>query len=149
MLFPSPRQSTLAHVNLMRLTKCQTILATDTGIPAIDMILESYQMQFFQIPKLEELLDQKYLDYQFDKTFEEARTEPLVVLHTSGTTGFPKPIIWTHDWAASFAQQRDLAPPSGLNNADTLLLGKRVLSLTPPFHVSFRPFDSYLLFFSP
>lgn len=114
------------------------MLASETHVPAADMILESHQMQFFQVPRLQELLDQEYPSYPFDKTFEEARNEPLVVLHTSGTTGFPKPVIWTHDWAASFVQQRSLSPPPGFDFADNMLLRKRLLSLMPPFHVSNR-----------
>lgn len=70
------------------------------------------------------------------QNFEDARHEPLVVLHTSGTTGLPKPIIWTHDWAASFGRERRLPPPPGFNSSDRLLYGNRILSLMPPFHMS-------------
>ena len=86
---------------------------------------------------MEDLLHQDHPHYHFDKTFEQARSEPLVVLHTSGTTGLPKPIIWTHDWAASFARERQLSPPPGFKSSDALLLGNRLLSLMAPFHVSF------------
>lgn len=54
----------------------------------------------------------------------------------SGTTGSPKPIIWTHDWAASFTHERGLAPPPGLESMDRLMLGVLLFSLMPPFHVS-------------
>ena len=74
--------------------------------------------------------------YSFVGTFEEARKEPLIVLHTSGTTGLPKPIIWTHDWAATAAQQLGLEPPPGFDNNDKLLFGVRLLGLMAPFHAS-------------
>lgn len=31
--------------------------------------------------------------FPYTKTFDEAEWDPVVVLHTSGSTGFPKPII--------------------------------------------------------
>ena len=120
----------------MKLVSCKTMLLSEERPPVIDSILEEYKMRTLQIPKLDELLGQTHPDYPFDKNFEDARNEPLVVLHTSGTTGLPKPIIWTHDWAASFGQQRHSTPPPGFELSDGLLLGTRILSLMPPYHVS-------------
>lgn len=119
------------------------MLAPAARPPVTDEILDVHEMQVYQIPELEELLDQDHPHYHFEKTFEQARGEPLVVLHTSGTTGLPKPIIWTHDWAASFARERQLPPPSGFESSDSLLLGNRVLSMMPPFHVSINHGSSW------
>ena len=42
--------------------------------------------------------------YPFTKTWDTAANDPMVVFHTSGTTGLPKPIIYTHAaWAATDA----------------------------------------------
>ena len=136
MLFTSPRYSILAQMNLMKSVDCKIMLAPEGRPSVIDAILESYEMRLHQIPTLDELFKGDHSQYPLDKTFEQARDEPLVVLHTSGTTGFPKPIVWTHDWAASFGRQREFAPPSGFDSSDRLLLGNRLLSLMPPFHVS-------------
>ncbi|KAI9874071.1 MAG: hypothetical protein M1830_010225, partial [Pleopsidium flavum] len=136
MLFTSPHYSILAQVHLIKLVDCKTMLAPAGRPPVIDGILESYEMQVYQIPELEELFDQDHPHYPFEKTFEQARGEPLVVLHTSGTTGLPKPVIWTNEWAASFVRERRLAPPLGFESSDNLLLGNRVLSLMDPFHAA-------------
>lgn len=136
MLFTSPRYSTLAQVNLLKLLNSNTMLVPAVRPPVTDTILQAYEMRVCQIPELKDLLDQEHPHYPYDKSFEEARNEPLVALHTSGTTGLPKPIIWTHDWAASFAAERYLAPPSEFDSMDGLLLGVRLFSLMPPFHVS-------------
>lgn len=136
MLFTSPRYSTLAQVNLINAVSCRTLLVPEAMPPAADLILEAARLRVFHIPSIEELFDRKYPYYRFERSFEQARHEPLVALHTSGTAGLPKPIIWTHEWAASFAQERRLSPPAGFESSDSLLYGNRVLSLMPPFHVS-------------
>ena len=120
----------------MKLVECKTMLTPEGRLPVIDNILEDYKMRMLQIPKLDELLEHTYPDFPFDKSFEDARNEPLVVLHTSGTTGLPRPIVWTHDWAASFGEQRLWTPPPGFESCDALLLRTRVLSLMPAAHVS-------------
>ncbi|KAF7884733.1 uncharacterized protein EAF02_005069 [Botrytis sinoallii] len=55
--------------------------------------------------------------FPFKKTFEAAKDEPFVVLHTSGTTELPKPIVWTHDYIAT-ATQRNEAPTGYVNQMD-------------------------------
>lgn len=42
------------------------------------------------------LRDAEVPHYPFTKTFEEAKHEPFAVIHTSGSTGMPKPVIATH-----------------------------------------------------
>jgi acyl-coenzyme A synthetase/AMP-(fatty) acid ligase len=138
MLFISPSYSRVAHVNLMKQLNCKTMLVPTIRPDVVNTILEVYEMRVYQIPELKDLLDQDYTHYPYEKTFDEARSEPLVALHTSGTTGLPKPVIWTHDWASSFAEERYLAPPSGFDLMDGLVQGARMFSLMPPFHVS-RP----------
>lgn len=135
MLFTSPRYSTVAQTSLIRSVGCQILLAPTPRPPVTNAILEACKLQVLEVPTLEDLFDRSYPRYPFDKRFEDARHEPLVVLHTSGTTGLPKPIIWTHDWAASFGQERKLSPPPGFESSDKLLYGDRMLSLMPPFHV--------------
>lgn len=98
------------------------------------MILEAYEMRVCQIPELKDLLDQDSPRYPYEKTFDEARNELLVALHTSRTTGLPKPVIWTHDWAASFARELGFTPC--FDSLDRLVLEVRLFSLIPPFHVS-------------
>ncbi|KAI8958908.1 acetyl-CoA synthetase-like protein [Daldinia sp. FL1419] len=46
---------------------------------------------------LEELLSpQPVPDFPFNKTYDEIKTKRFMGLHTSGTSGHPKPIWWTH-----------------------------------------------------
>lgn len=51
-------------------------------------------MQAIEVGPLESwFLEEEVEPFPYNKTFEEAEWDPLCVLHTSGSTGIPKPII--------------------------------------------------------
>ncbi|KAF7911608.1 hypothetical protein EAE99_011071 [Botrytis elliptica] len=78
--------------------------------------------------------DDRVTTYPFEKTFAEARYDPLIIMHTSGSTGFPKPVFVKHGaWAAMDAYQK--IPPSnkGPLHSD-YLRRKRVFPNLPMFH---------------
>ena len=105
-------------------------------------------MKVFVIPSHDDLFGRAHPDFSYDKTFEQARNEPLVVLHTSGTTGLPKPITWTHDWASGFVWERMLLPPEGFERTEEAFIGERTFSLFPPFHVSLLMKQILILYLS-
>ena len=100
--------------------------------------LALHPLKIVNVPEIEELLVKDHPHFAFEKTFENARQEPLVVLHTSGSTSHPKPVLWTHDYAASFIQQNQLEPPPGKESVGKICNGKRLVPLLPAYHVS-RP----------
>lgn len=139
MLFTSPRNSIPAHRNLFELLHCKILICPNPRPQAVNSITASCEMRVLEIPSVEELLRTSYPSYPYTKTFSEARADPLVVLHTSGTTGLPKPIIWTHDFAASWLQWLTLDPPPRYRNLHELWYPGRLFFLFPPFHVSRAP----------
>jgi acyl-coenzyme A synthetase/AMP-(fatty) acid ligase len=95
-------------------------------------------MRSLQIPELKELLATSEVPpYKFNKSFEEAKDEPFAVLHTSGSTGLPKPIVLHHSWFTSLDAQQGLKPFNGYEIQWKAFSGKTVFGLLPPFHVSF------------
>ncbi|XXH02557.1 hypothetical protein Hte_008934 [Hypoxylon texense] len=56
--------------------------------------------------------------------------------HTSGSTGLPKPLVWTQETAARHIEAGSRDGPDGLVSIDSFFHGKRVLSTLPPFHVA-------------
>lgn len=138
MLFTSPRYSTEGQVRLMKAVDCKAILTSSIITPMSEVVEQVAQkhgdIPIHQVPMVTHFLDGEYQPFPYNKSFEQAHDEPWMVLHTSGTTGFPKPVIWTHDWAASFALQRYLEPPEGYESFDQLIMGTRVFSLFPHFH---------------
>ncbi|RWA04930.1 hypothetical protein EKO27_g10174 [Xylaria grammica] len=69
-----------------------------------------------------------------DRTYEKNGREPIWAIHTSGSTGFPKPIIWTSEAIARHHSGTDAAPPAGVRSLDHFERGRRVLTTLPPFH---------------
>jgi hypothetical protein len=88
-----------------------------------------------EIPSLDTLLNIQYPHYAYDVSFEESRDRPLITVHTSGSAGFPKPIVITHGWAASLAEELYLKAPEGYESTTKFLLGTKLFSQFPFFHV--------------
>ncbi|EOA83950.1 uncharacterized protein SETTUDRAFT_138651 [Exserohilum turcica Et28A] len=143
MLFPSPRYGAEALVKLLETVGATALLTSESPYPVQAEILERKSLQTHSVPSVEELFSRDEVErYPFSKTFAEHKHEPLICLHTSGTTGFPKPILWTHEWASSLSGTVRLPPPAGFKSTDWLLRGKNgqgnanVLVVYPPYHAS-------------
>ncbi|KAJ5721627.1 NRPS-like enzyme [Penicillium malachiteum] len=78
----------------------------------------------------------EYPHFEFNKTYPEAGSEPLVFLHTSGSTGIPKPIKWTHESAATHMRMNRMEIPEGCEGQDRKSFGKRMYMTMPPFHAA-------------
>lgn len=76
-----------------------------SGVEVSD-ILNSHAMRHVLVPELDDLLDSQLVQYYpFEKTFEEAKNDPWLILHTSGSTGLPKPVTYTHAAVAAIDMQ--------------------------------------------
>lgn len=71
-------------------------------------------MEVIDLPELDELLRaDDTRSFPYTKTFAEAAQDPFCVLHTSGSTGLPKPISWTHALIGTMDAVRLLPPTKG------------------------------------
>lgn len=124
-------------------------------------------MRVLQIPGNEKLLDGPVVPtYPFEKTFEEACTEPFVVLHTSGSTGtpllviascgspqlntllgLPKSLTWTHGFFAAVDAMTWLPAPAGKTSSPANYYDKRMFNAMPAFHVSFGLLSWRVIFY--
>ena len=94
-------------------------------------------MRHFKIEALKTLLRPDFNEhYEYNKTFEEAARDPFIVVHTSGSTGLPKPITLYHGGVAAVDSQHLISPLGGFD-AIVKLPGDpiRVFTSLPPFHV--------------
>lgn len=92
-------------------------MLTTSGVSITD-ILKARAMKHFLIPEVDELLAPgTSVPYPFPKTFEQAENDPFLVLHTSGTTGLPKPVTWTHG-AVAAQDPQSLVEPFSADEAE-------------------------------
>lgn len=126
----------VAHTSLLNRLGCMTIAAPSRKMPQVADILEALPLRFLQVPSVDELLQTKYPVFPFQKTLATAGNEPLMIIHTSGSTGIPKPLIWTHEVGARCMRMVSMDAPDGYDSQDrSLVHGKRMFMTFPPFHV--------------
>lgn len=133
--FSSLWNSTEVHLHLLETAKCQVFITPATLSSTVIPILGKRAMRILIIPELDDLLYGSPVEtYPYEKTFEEARHDPFVSCHTSGTTGFPKIITPTHGTMAACDAFQNLPakgyPPTFVES----MRKKRVLAGVPPFH---------------
>ncbi len=136
MVFPSPGYSVAGLAILLDELKCKTILAPSKSPTIVPAFLALHPLNLVKVQEVEEILANEYPHFNYQKSFVSARQEPLVVLHTSGTTSHPKPILWTHDYAASLIQQNQSEPPPGKQSVMRFCDGNRLIPMLPVYHVS-------------
>ncbi|KAJ5272905.1 NRPS-like enzyme [Penicillium angulare] len=135
--FPSPRNSNTAHVNLLERLNCQTLLSTSPELPCVPQILQNHSQRQIHIPSLVDLLSSDNVPHHaYEKSFEEAQDDPIFVLHTSGSTGIPKPLVYTNEFTSRFANAMSLPAPKGhVSLAEKFLKGS-FFTVLPAFHVA-------------
>ena len=73
--------------------------------------------------------------FPYPKTYEAAKDDTVVIVHTSGTTNTPKVVRYSHAFAASYTRSVQQAPPEGYMNLLTLFQSGRSFITFPFFHV--------------
>lgn len=74
------------------------LVPSNFPLPVIKQIESARNLRVVDLPPVAHWLNpnQPTEPYPYTKTYAEARLDPWVVLHTSGSTGMPKPITQTH-----------------------------------------------------
>ncbi|KAK1533983.1 thioester reductase domain-containing protein [Colletotrichum paranaense] len=93
-LLISPRNSFEGQMNLFEKTDCHIICFDSSFKDVIQPLLEERPMDAIMVSSADAWLsDDEVPHFPYNKTYEEAENDPVVVLHTSGSTGLPKPIV--------------------------------------------------------
>ncbi len=136
MLFLSPRNSLQGHLNVLEGVDCRVFLsAKNTNV---EHILSERHMLTCTVPELEKLLDESFVEiYPYTKLFEEARMDPCLVLHTTGSTGLPKPITWKVGILSTYEAWRTIPPMNGyVPTTEIYQQSRRAYTSMPLFHTS-------------
>ena len=135
--FTSHRNSLEAHLSLVERAGCSALLLPKDPLPIARQILDGMPMEVCRAPDLDYFLDEQPVKVvPFQKTFEEVKDEPFCILHTSGSTGIPKPVPIPYGSYGGMDSQ--LLIPS-LGHKPTFLSyaqGKRVFLALPVFHAA-------------
>lgn len=90
MLFISPRNQISQNQRMLVNSDCRALFYGEELAPVAEPLEGSHaRLSLHKAPGLDELLQTSDDTHQFpyDKTFDEARDEPCLVLHSSGSTG--------------------------------------------------------------
>lgn len=97
LLLLSTRLSTEAYVNLLRLTNCRKIIVGMTLLPTAAKIREQSPLASFDIVRKDEYDLPKPSGPRFPYARPvDAGQQISFIIHSSGSTGLPKPILQTH-----------------------------------------------------
>ncbi|KAJ6442161.1 L-aminoadipate-semialdehyde dehydrogenase [Purpureocillium lavendulum] len=91
--FISPRNSVEGQLRLLKATNCRNLWYAESFRSIVQPWIDQREMTATEVPSAVEWLSSEAKMFPYNRSFEEARFEPLCVLHTSGSTGFPKPIV--------------------------------------------------------
>ena len=93
-LLISPKNSQEGQLNLFELTHCRCICFDESYSTSVQQwLMERDMPAMMQAPLSRWFPDHDVPHFPYNKTFDEAKWDPFFVLHTSGSTGFPKPIV--------------------------------------------------------
>ena len=95
-------------------------------------------MQVVSTPNLEFFLhnDDEVEDYLFCPIFDDMRDKPFAILHTSGSTGIPKPVFITHGTFACNDAHQAIPLLGGNSTIIDFTRGKRLFLALPLFHAA-------------
>nr|POE88446.1 non-canonical non-ribosomal peptide synthetase fub8 [Quercus suber] len=131
-LLSSPRNNLTAHQALFQQTQCRTLIGP---LACCESLRDDCKMNYIGIPELDELLSLSSVEaFPWRRTFDEVSHEPFVILHTSGSTGQPKPIEVSHALIATIEAQQDLPDIGGRCITSRMWKDRTLYAAMPLFH---------------
>ncbi|GIK05627.1 putative NRPS-like protein biosynthetic cluster [Aspergillus viridinutans] len=143
--FPSTRLSNEAYDSVFGATRSKMLLFSPEKHHLVSGLTgPSKSISSLEVPSVAEMLNDNsnVKNYDFTSTYEEMEDKPAFIIHSSGTTGMPKPVSLTHGFLGTIDYGAFMPRPSGRSPAffqDLLSADPHpsdlVLSITPYFHL--------------
>ncbi|MCJ1395383.1 hypothetical protein MMC18_008267 [Xylographa bjoerkii] len=140
LLLLSPRNTATTNLSLLEQTKCTKLLfASELKPLALQLEQQKPHLKALAVPPLNDLLLAPAEHVPFEKTIEEVRHNPVLILHSSGSTGPPKAIVMSRGTFAAMDAERDLPVIAGRRTMSITMwdfpAGEKYYSCFPPFHL--------------
>ncbi|KAH9824637.1 Acetyl CoA synthetase-like protein [Teratosphaeria destructans] len=140
-MLPSPRNSREGQASLFRATGCRFLLHSEGMETFVETIKEAVPgLTTVQVESWDQMLrhgeEQDRDDHPFRGRYSSAADAKVLILHTSGSTGLPKPIFLTNAAIAVNRTHRFIPVPEGRQCVQALLFpeGKPLFTMAPYFH---------------
>ncbi|UPX12197.1 uncharacterized protein EKO05_0002760 [Ascochyta rabiei] len=136
-LFISPRNSLDGQKSLVQKTNCDIFLTTAETVSQVEIIREAIpHLKVYKAPTTQELLDSSLPTSQYAGRHNRDVAAHSLILHTSGSTGLPKPIHLTVGGLNSAHEQASLEPEDDFEQVCKPFLADRgpMLAAVPFFH---------------
>ncbi|KAJ3499442.1 hypothetical protein NLG97_g334 [Lecanicillium saksenae] len=145
--FPSPRLSVPAQARLLSELSCTVLITCEPVLAEVESLASSSSVTLLVLPDVDHIFNGSPAPFPCGKTFQSARNEPFLVLHTSGSTGNPKLIVYTHEFFQRNVNAFQLSAAYGNKTIGQLLDGNRFVNLLPLFHFAGYCFTSVMSHF--
>ena len=125
----------------MQTTACSKVLYSADSASTIEAIKRALPSTEFQLaPSLEQLLSADTRTFKYTEQFELVKNDPILILHSSGSTGSPGPVTLTHATFATY-DYREFPKIPGRRNLSCISLdeneaGSRLWETFPPYHLA-------------
>ncbi|KAF2650921.1 hypothetical protein K491DRAFT_782258 [Lophiostoma macrostomum CBS 122681] len=141
LMIPSVRNSESQHLSVFEAAGCSRVLHTPTFESIITAVRQAKpDVISHTVLELDQLLSTQCLHYEYNKTWAEARTDPIIIAHSSGSTGNPKPTTITNGVYSTYDNHRQIPRIPGRKIQGYTLLdfpgGGKFFNPFPPFHLA-------------
>ncbi|EIT81335.1 hypothetical protein BDV35DRAFT_366335 [Aspergillus flavus] len=136
----SPRNPPDHNLYLLLEAKVNLVLYADLMEPVVKGIQQlnsTAQIPYTVVPSVDEVLNGQSPPYPFDVLFADVKDERCLAMHTSGSTGLPKIVYYTHAAFACTDSDRNIPVPEGRRPQNA-----KQFDFSPPgrFYCCFPPF---------
>jgi thioester reductase-like protein len=148
-LLSSPRNNMAAHMYLLESTSCRTVLYPREKAPDefATAAIDRDDVRALELPTISELMAPELIDsFPWNRIYDEVADEAFLMLHTSGSTGNPKPVPIKHSSLASVDAQQLLPDIGDRYVASKEWANRRVYTALPPFHAAGWNFFAFSIF---
>ena len=138
-MIPSVRNAEAGHLHVLENANCKKIFHSEEYAKlATSLQTKKIDLETFTVPALDPLIDATPKHFAYNKRWESSWKEPVIIAHSSGSTGIPKPITMTHGSFSILDNERNLHRVPGRKNRDFSIWdfsgGGRFYHIFPYFH---------------